>query len=279
MRARNIKPGFFASDLLGECSVEARLLFIGLWLVADREGRLEDRPLRIKGQVFPFDNIDTAPLLDQLVERDFVVRYQVDGVKYLWIPKFRTNQSPHKNEKESIIPPYSGNYPTKSSNAPSDSGNGAKQSALNDERGMMNEESGKRKEEVSADEPAEPPPELLSWIDWWNQLKQEGLVACGVSRDPISEDVKRGWRRVKEIRIVRQLLSDRDVLVREIQASAFLREGWFTLAKLLGGKNRDGAYFVQRIVEGGYRDGAKNGHGTQLSPGKSYDPNATCDLE
>jgi hypothetical protein len=126
---------------------------------------------------------------------------------------------------------------------------------------------------------AETPPELLSWIDWWNDLKREGLVAAGVSREPLGEDVRKGWKRVGDIKVVRQLLSDRDVLVQEIKASAFLREGWFTLAKLLGGKNRDGAYIVQRIVEGGYRDGAKNGHGTQLTPGKTYHPNATCDLE
>lgn len=254
MRARNIKPGFFASDLLAECSFEARLLFIGLWMVADREGRLEDRPLRIKGQVFPFDSIDTAPLLDQLADREFIIRYQVDGVKYLWIPKFQANQSPHKNEKESIIPAYSGNYSNHSSNAPSESRNGPKHFALNEERGKSNDESGKMKEDVSA-VAYETPAELLSWIAWWNDLKREGLVAAGVSGEPISEDVKRGWKRVCEIKVVRELLADRDVLVREIKASAFLREGWFTLSKLLGGKNREGAYIVQRIVDGGYRDG------------------------
>lgn len=276
MRARNIKPGFLESDVLATCSFAARILFVGLWMVVDREGRTEDRPLRIKGQVFRFDNVDIDALLDELASKGFITRYTVDGCKYLWIPKFLRHQTPHKNEKPSIIPPCPEWH---SGNGPSGSGQNPMHSPMNHESGIMNHESGKMKEEVSADEPAEPPPELLSWIDWWNQLKQEGLVACGVSRDPISEDVKRGWRRVKEIRVVRQLLSDRDLLVQEIKASAFLREGWFTLAKLLGGKNRDGAYFVQRIVEGGYRDGAKNGHGTQLSPGKTYHPNATCDLE
>lgn len=101
---------------------------------------------------------------------------------------------------------------------------------------------------------------LLDWIDWWNDLKREGLVAAGVSREPPSEAVKKGWSRVCRSKEVRTLLSDRDVLAREIAACPFLREGWFTLEKLLGGKNRDGAYFAQRILDGGYREAKKDHH-------------------
>jgi len=43
MRSRNIKPGFFKNEIIAEMPTETRLLFIGLWLLADREGRLEDR--------------------------------------------------------------------------------------------------------------------------------------------------------------------------------------------------------------------------------------------
>lgn len=127
----------------------------------------------------------------------------------------------------------------------------------------------------TSDDADGPPPELLSWIDWWNDLKAQGLVAAGVSREPISDDVKRGWKRVCETKAVRQLLADREVLAKEILACAFLREGWFTLGKLLGGKNRDGAYIVQRIVDGGYRDG--RGRGKQ-SAGKQYRREAECDF-
>ena len=37
-RSRNIKPGFFKNEHLAECQPLARLLFIGLWTLADREG-------------------------------------------------------------------------------------------------------------------------------------------------------------------------------------------------------------------------------------------------
>ncbi|WP_461949107.1 hypothetical protein ACOKPE_14565 [Acinetobacter baumannii] len=50
-RSRNIKPSFFMNEDIIELPYEARLLFIGLWTLADREGRLENRPKKIKGAV------------------------------------------------------------------------------------------------------------------------------------------------------------------------------------------------------------------------------------
>ena len=66
MRARDIKPGFFKNDQLAECSMAARLLFPGLWMLADREGRIENRPRKIKAEIFPFDDMDVAELLSEL---------------------------------------------------------------------------------------------------------------------------------------------------------------------------------------------------------------------
>lgn len=106
-RARNIKPGFFANDELAELSFEARLLFIGLWTIADREGRLDDRTKKIKGQVFPYDNCDVEKLLEDLCNANFITRYSVDGRKFIHINNFHKHQNPHPNEKASEIPPPS----------------------------------------------------------------------------------------------------------------------------------------------------------------------------
>src|SRR5262245_4448792 len=57
-RARLLKPGFFTNEDLVELPPAARLLFAGLWTLADREGRLEDRPKRIKLAVLPYDDVD-----------------------------------------------------------------------------------------------------------------------------------------------------------------------------------------------------------------------------
>src|SRR5262245_30051913 len=54
-RIRSIKPGFFRNEDLAAFPFQHRLLFAGLWLLADREGRLEDRPKRIHADLFPYD--------------------------------------------------------------------------------------------------------------------------------------------------------------------------------------------------------------------------------
>ena len=104
-RARNIKPGLYHNEQLAECSVWARYIFPGLWMLADREGRLEDRPKRIKGDLLPYDTQDVEPLLRELAEQGFLERYEVDGVAYIQISKFSKHQTPHYSEKPSVIKP------------------------------------------------------------------------------------------------------------------------------------------------------------------------------
>lgn len=104
-RARNIKPGFYKNEDLAECSIWARFIFPGLWMLADREGRLEDRPKRIKGELLPFDSQDVEPLLVELAARGFIERYEVEGRAYIQIIAFSKHQNPHHREAESDIPP------------------------------------------------------------------------------------------------------------------------------------------------------------------------------
>ena len=103
-RARNIKPGFYLNDLLAEVEPLGRILFSGLWTIADRSGRLEDRPKKIKAAVLPYDNCDVDKLLNELTKRDFIIRYEVEGVRYIQIINFNKHQNPHKNESHSSIP-------------------------------------------------------------------------------------------------------------------------------------------------------------------------------
>lgn len=103
-RSRNIKPGFFKNEDLAECTPWARLCFIGLWTLADREGRLEDRPKRIKGELFAFDSVEVEPLLCELADRGFIARYEVDGVAVICIPTFLKHQNPHHREQPSELP-------------------------------------------------------------------------------------------------------------------------------------------------------------------------------
>lgn len=106
MRARNIKPGFFKNEDLADGGPYTQLLFEGLWCLADKSGRLEDRPRRIKAEIFPYYEIKPGidSLLKFLAEKDFILRYQVGRLKLIQISQFLKHQCPHTTEKPSIFP-------------------------------------------------------------------------------------------------------------------------------------------------------------------------------
>lgn len=86
-----------------------RLLFIYLWMLADREGRLEDRPKRIAAQALPYDrSADVDAMLDELASTGFIKRYQVDSDKFIQIVNFVKHQSPHGTERDSEMPDENG---------------------------------------------------------------------------------------------------------------------------------------------------------------------------
>jgi hypothetical protein len=106
-RARNIKPSFFTNELLGTEDPMVSLTFAGLWCLADKEGILEDRPLRIKAELFPYrENLDVNGYLTVLQRLGFIHRYVVNGVGYLQVINFEKHQCPHHTEKSKKHPKY-----------------------------------------------------------------------------------------------------------------------------------------------------------------------------
>lgn len=99
-RARNIKPSFFTHDELADNDPLGRLLFIGLWTIADYKGELEWRPKRVKAQVMPYDDCDIEALAINLEKTGFIRFYAVSGSDYVHIVNFNKHQNPHKNEKD-----------------------------------------------------------------------------------------------------------------------------------------------------------------------------------
>jgi len=136
-RARNIKPGFFTNDKLAECEFAARLLFVGLWTIADCKGRLLDRPKKIRVEVFPYDSLDIEPLLKQLAQFGFIRRYTADGQDCIQIENFGKHQNPHKNEVDFGLPGYTPVISSNYEKLPETSSN----YGMTDERLLMNDES------------------------------------------------------------------------------------------------------------------------------------------
>ncbi len=110
-RSRNLKPGFFLNEILAECHPLARILFEGLWVIADRAGRMPDRPKKIKAEVLPYDDCDVDDLLNELASKydddgspAFIIRYQADSHRYIQVVHFTEHQNPHIKEAASTIP-------------------------------------------------------------------------------------------------------------------------------------------------------------------------------
>jgi uncharacterized phage protein (TIGR02220 family) len=123
-RARNIKPAFFMNEYLGTADIHEMVLFEGLWCLADKSGRLENRPLKIAAQIFPYRGFSAqviSGMIRNLSSNGFLVEYEIDGEQFIEITNFVKHQNPHRNEKPSEIPnPKEGSVKT---TACEDSGN------------------------------------------------------------------------------------------------------------------------------------------------------------
>lgn len=109
MRARSLKPSIFKNELLAVVDPLYTVIFEGLWCLADREGRLEDRPARIHMEINPGRSFDgTSNALNWLSENGFILRYQVGLVKLVQVIAFVRHQKPHQNEVASVLPPPNG---------------------------------------------------------------------------------------------------------------------------------------------------------------------------
>lgn len=112
MRIRTIKPEFFEDEELAALPPFARLLFIGTWLMSDKNGVLENRPRLIQAKVFPYDSSgssDVSRLIPQLIQGGFLVPFEADGKPWLWIPTFKRHQritgTESQNESRNPLPP------------------------------------------------------------------------------------------------------------------------------------------------------------------------------
>ena len=91
-RIRSVKPEFWSSEQVMDCSVTARLLFIGMWNFCDDAGRLPNKPRQIKASVFPGDDLsamDIHGMLRELERNGLIIFYTVDEQEYLYVTGWR----------------------------------------------------------------------------------------------------------------------------------------------------------------------------------------------
>jgi len=91
-RIRTIKPEFFKHERLFDLEIETglpmRIAFAGLLTCVDREGRFKWRSRMLKSDILPYDEIDFSRVLGALEETGIIIRYEIDGEIYGYIPSF-----------------------------------------------------------------------------------------------------------------------------------------------------------------------------------------------
>jgi hypothetical protein len=115
-RIRSIKPEFWTSEQVMECSLNARLLFVGMWNFADDLGRLPLSPKTIKAQIFPSDDITSEAILRMILElstNSLLLVYAVEGKDYLQITGWQHQRidKPQPGKYPSPVNGYSKNVP------------------------------------------------------------------------------------------------------------------------------------------------------------------------
>lgn len=103
-RQRLLSPEFFVDQKVCSLQPLERLLFQGLWTLADREGKLVDQPFEMKLKLMPVDNIDIDAALWHIADAGLIVRYQVGSQQLILIPNFLKFQNPHHRENKSTLP-------------------------------------------------------------------------------------------------------------------------------------------------------------------------------
>lgn len=105
-RIRTVKPSYFSDAKVCRLSIEAQLLFVGIWCFADSAGLLWDDPDQIQMDVFPSrPHVKVGALLDELLLSGMLVQLETTaGRRVLWVKNFGEHQRIH-NEAMSVIAP------------------------------------------------------------------------------------------------------------------------------------------------------------------------------
>ena len=86
-RIRTIKPEFWCSRQVAECSTNARLLFVGLWNFCDDHGIHPADAKQLKMEVYPADNFTDCDIVNMVTELrnvGLVAQYQCSQSRYWW---------------------------------------------------------------------------------------------------------------------------------------------------------------------------------------------------
>lgn len=107
-RIRTIKPEFWVSEQIAECSASARLTFVGLWTFCDDNGVHPAKPKTLKAKLYPMDDIsagDVADWMQELIRVGLVAEFEADGATYWHVTGWTKHQKIDRPSYKYPTPP------------------------------------------------------------------------------------------------------------------------------------------------------------------------------
>lgn len=184
-RIRSIKPSFWEDELVGAMPAMTRLTFVGLFSLADDEGRMRSAPAFVRSQLFMYDDATTTADVEAALlalHNAGRIRLYGNGQRYLEVVNFAKHQYIQRPQP-SQLPAPGGAYrvlPTEGGSEqdipiplrePSDTAPIRKRKG----KGMEVEVSGSVPSEPSPSSPAKPstgpsPEKIRKVFEAWRQL-------------------------------------------------------------------------------------------------------------
>lgn len=107
-RLRTIKPEFWVSEQIGDCSTNARLTFIGMWNFCDDRGVHPAKPKTLKAELFPMDSFsadEIAQWVQELIAAGLVGEFEHGGVTYWYVTGWAKHQKIDRPSFKHPAPP------------------------------------------------------------------------------------------------------------------------------------------------------------------------------
>ncbi|MCW5664027.1 MAG: hypothetical protein KIT35_09350 [Piscinibacter sp.] len=142
-RIRSIKPEFWVSEQVAECSTNARLTFVGLWNFCDDHGVHPAKPKTLKAELYPMDDVTAADVggwVQELIRVGLVREFEAaeDGERYWHVTGWDRHQKIDRPSYKHPAPP------------PQDSTSPRRADSTNDRRASV--------DDVSSNDRRAPPP-------------------------------------------------------------------------------------------------------------------------
>lgn len=115
-RIRSIKPEFWVSEQLAECSHSARLAFIGMLTFSDDRGVHPAKAKKLKAEVFPMDvcsSEEVGSWVDQLISVGLVAEFEHQGDRYWHVTGWAKHQRIDRPSFKYPAPPSAGESNTR----------------------------------------------------------------------------------------------------------------------------------------------------------------------